>query len=169
MANDTLTRMPIERYSAQYRDTFVSMMTACFTEDYALDLTVADVRHKVSPHFLELDAREISPILLAFRDGAPVGFAIYQIDSPRSDWCERVGWGFVRECYVVPEARRVGVATQLIRAVERRLTESGATDAYLTADDAVEFWEALGWQRTDVVAKNEGIVLEKRLHSLGAS
>ena len=43
------------------------------------------------------------------------------------------------------------------------MKESGATRAYLTTEDTFDFWEALGWEKTDEMAPNGGIVMEKTL------
>lgn len=138
-------------------------MVDCFTNDYAMNLRTKDIREKVCPHFLRLDTESVSPLLLALDDGDPVGFLIYQVDSQGSDWCERPGWGFIRECYVTPARRRSGVAAELVRAAEQRLSSDGITDAYLTSDDAIRFWEACGWSRSEVIARNSGVILEKTL------
>jgi len=42
-------------------------------------------------------------------DDKIIGFVNYQIDTLDSDWCEREGWGFIREIYVDKTLRGKGL------------------------------------------------------------
>lgn len=48
--------------------------------------------------------------------------------------------------YVVPEFRRLGVGATLIRAVEDEARSRGHAQVYLYADDAIAYYEKLGWR-----------------------
>ena len=69
----------------------------------------------------------------------------------------------IRELHVAPAWRRQGLGSVLVDIATRVMKESGATRAYLTTEDTFEFWEALGWRRTDEMAPNGGTVMEKTL------
>jgi ribosomal protein S18 acetylase RimI-like enzyme len=60
------------------------------------------------------------------------------------------GWrGHLYRLAVLPELRRRGFATALVRAGEERLRAAGARRlaAIVLADDAAEFWAAAGYER----------------------
>lgn len=107
------------------------------------------VEEKVCNLILDQWRRGIVQIALAFWESEPIGFAIYQIDSPASDWCQREGWGFIREFAVIPSYRGRGYGRILATYVERDLYAQGAPHIYLTADDAINFWRACGYTDTD--------------------
>jgi ribosomal protein S18 acetylase RimI-like enzyme len=56
--------------------------------------------------------------LLAERDGAAVGLVLARMRGPR--------WGYVTDLYVVPDARRQGIARELVAEAARLLRERGA-------------------------------------------
>lgn len=102
-------------------------------------------------------------ITLAAVGGEPAGFAIYQIDAPESDWNKRPGWGFIREFYVSPRARRQGIGRALAEHAAKRLLEK--TDRlYLTGDEdegALAFWKACGYRGTGEVNENGTYTMEQ--------
>ena len=54
--------------------------------------------------------------------------------------------------YVVPEFRRRGIGRSLIRATEEQAAQRGHSQIYLYSDDAIAYYEGLGWrvvERTD--------------------
>lgn len=87
-------------------------------------------------------------IALAVVNGEVIGMAVYQIDSRESDWCEREGWGCIREFFIQPNYRGMGYGRRLADYAERELREK-AERLYLTADSAVGFWRACGYEKTD--------------------
>lgn len=112
--------------------------------------------------FLHNQETGVSSIAFVMVGDTPAGFAIYQVDSPESDWCKRPGWGLVREFSVLPEFRRRGCGTKLAAYVEEKLLES--TDRiYLTAHDqaAVSFWSACGYRDTGETFTNGCRLMEK--------
>ncbi len=46
---------------------------------------------------------------------------MYQIDSPKSDWCQKEGFGFIREIYINEELRNQGLGKILVDYAERFL------------------------------------------------
>lgn len=90
-----------------------------------------------------------------------IGFSVYQIDAPESDWCKRPGWGFIREFYVIPAYRAQGTGAALAAHTEQALRAMGASQLYLTATEAVPFWQRCGWQLTEELCSNGQYILEK--------
>ena len=79
-------------------------------------------------------------LLVAEQDGRLAGTLIVTFD----------GWrGHVYRMAVLPELRRRGIATALVRAGEERLRAAGARllSAIVLEDDAAEFWAAVGYER----------------------
>jgi GNAT superfamily N-acetyltransferase len=88
------------------------------------------------PHLAETweDVRETAEgavrdelALLAEEDGTPVGLAVARIDTPRLAWVEGL--------YVVPEARRRGVARALLAETSRRVRARGVDHLGLEVGD----------------------------------
>lgn len=100
---------------------------------------------KILPFVLGQWEKGVIRIDLCMAKGAAVGFAIYQIDAPESDWCKRLGWGFIREFYVSPESRRKGCGSAMAAHAIAALADMGAAQIYLTSDDAIAFWTSCGF------------------------
>ena len=100
-------------------------------------------------------------IAIVTQNDTPIGFAQYQIDTPQSDWCRKEGWGFLREVYIDKSCRKQGLGMQLARYCEDKLYQQGVTNLYLTADDAIAFWEKLGYVQIEEKGNHDTIVLVK--------
>jgi ribosomal protein S18 acetylase RimI-like enzyme len=103
----------------------------------------ATVSDNVRP-LVELLAFDPHAIVLADAESTVVGSVI-------AAWN---GWrGSFYRLAVMPQHRRLGLATALVREGERRLRERGALrlDAIVTADDAAAmgFWAAAGYRPQD--------------------
>ena len=105
-------------------------------------------------------ARKYAPphgrLYLVCMGSTPVGcIALKALDDTR---CE------MKRLYVRPEYRGQGIARALARHAEKRLAARGVGCLYLTADDAIPFWQQLGYRRTGRInEKNELEELEKPL------
>lgn len=152
--------MQVELYQDHHDEQFADMFVSYFVNDFHAPFPEETIREAIVPRFVELSKRKVAPILIAFEDDVPLGFVCFQIDSSASDWNERPGWGMLRELYVDQRWRRRGVGSVLATVAVRAMAESGATQAYLTTEDAFGFWESLGWQKTEAVAPNGGTVME---------
>lgn len=80
-------------------DAFQRLFSAYFAQDMQLEFTsqqlnsvCTDVADKAKAGIIACD--------LLLQNGSAVGFVIYQIDSTKSDWCEKEGYGFIRELFV---------------------------------------------------------------------
>ena len=147
----------IRPYEDSDFDAFRTMFGDYFANDFQMPLSEADLTKVCTD--IARDLRVVPQLFLdlAVVDGAPVGFIAYQVDSPASDWCEREGWGMVRELYVVPARRRQGHGRALAAHAADVLTALGVPGLYLTGDDAAEaFWTALGYRPTaQICARND--------------
>ena len=87
-------------------------------------------------------------VCVAELDGEAVGFCCAQLFS---SICYAEKSGEITELYVEPRARRMGLASGLMRLAERELVARGATELkLLTGDDnlaAQSLYESLGYER----------------------
>lgn len=100
-------------------------------------------------------------IRLAVEGDTVIGFSIFQIDKPESDWCKRPGWGFIREFCIHKNYRHRGFGKLLALDSERLLAEMGAEQLYLTSGDAIGFWERCGYTGTEETCSNDLPILTK--------
>lgn len=160
---DNLAPMQIELLSDRYLDQFKEMFVDYFVSDLKAPFAPEVIRDQIAPKPAEASAAGYAPVLLAVDGDRAVGFIQFQIDSEESDWNDRPGWGFIRECYVRRDYRRRGVGTALVQTADASMREAGASRAYLTCEDNFAFWESMGWERTGQTAPNGGEVLELAL------
>jgi len=121
---------------------------------------------KATPESLARDGFGPDPkfaALIAERGGQPVGFALYTFNY--SVWTGARGI-FVEDIWVVPGARRGGVARALMRALAKECAANGWRRIDLNVLDwnpARGFYERLGfrWQRTWLAYRLQGEPLEK--------
>lgn len=156
--------MVICDYHPGLKPEFSNLLAEYFRE---LDDTLPEsvVRGAIETLILDEWSRNILHIAVAV-DGAPMGFSIYQIDTPDSDWCKRPGWGCIREFYIRPQDRRQGCGTQLAAYCEQNLYKLGAAQLYLTADDAISFWTHCGYRPSGETGSNDLEILTKDCFSV---
>lgn len=91
------------------------------------------------------------------------GFLQFQLTG-FSNWFFEEPFGFVREFWVHPAHRRQGYGSRLLERAEDYFLEHGARRVLLTADDAVDFYLARGYEKAPGIrAKNKMEVLVKTL------
>lgn len=152
----------IRRCRKRHLTTFCSLLTRYFREDLHLPLTDEQARELAWDIYAEAPLGV--PLQLAFLNGEAVGFIDYQVDHSASSWCFHEGWGCIRELYVTPEARRRGIAAALVERACCYARRKRAPTLYLTADEAIPFWEKLGFVRTGRINEKNGLEeLEKPL------
>jgi len=87
--------------------------------------------------------------------GGAIGFAEASLRHDYVNGCDTSPVGFLEGIYVVPLFRRQGVATSLVRAVERWTIAQGASelasDALINNVDGHRMHAALGFQETERV------------------
>jgi ribosomal protein S18 acetylase RimI-like enzyme len=98
-------------------------------------------------------------LLLAEEDGRAVGFVQGRMDTPRLGWVEAL--------YVVPDARRRGVARELLAQVAALIRERGAEHVGLEVSDgsreARALYDRLGFRRASEVVVASLDALDARL------
>ena len=140
---------------------------------FSVDLAhYEDEPHAVTstPQTLARDGFGANPqfaALIAERDGRPVGMALYTFNY--SVWTAARGI-FIEDIWVVPEARRGGVARALMRALARECLDKGYRRIDLNVLDwnpARGFYERLGfrWIRTWLPYRLSGEPLERLARS----
>ena len=115
--------------------------------------------HAAGTNAADIEAQLPDPDLAAFiaRDaaGRPLGFAEAAIRHDYVNGCKTSPVGFLEGIYVVPEARRQGVARQLVAAVADWVREKGcselASDARIDNAASHRMHEALGFAETQRV------------------
>lgn len=145
----------IKSYEESMRREWEDMFIAYFKDDLDDDLSEEIIRGKICDFILRQESRKIVSICVPELDGRMIGFGIYQIDKPESDWCKHEGWGFIREFYIVKKMRRQGYGSKLAAFIENELYRAGAERLYLTSDKgAVCFWEACGYRLCGEAGQN---------------
>lgn len=149
-----------QKYQPSLKTTLSDMMVPYMAE-LASDIPEDIIRGKLSDFIETQQMAERIHIAFALYGEKPVGFSVYQIDTPESDWCKRPGWGFIREFYIMPEYRKNGFGTRLAAYTEENLKTLGAEKLYLTSGPAAGFWENCGWENTGAFGSNGLTILEK--------
>lgn len=152
--------MTISQYEPSYHPQLETMLVDYFTE-LSAGIPETVIRGKILEMLLDEESRDILRIAIALKNDAPIGFSIYQIDSPKSDWCKKEGWGSIREFYIHPNFRSRGLGTELAAWTDQELRKMGASHLYLTADDAIPFWQHCGYSKTNEFCSNELEILTK--------
>lgn len=103
----------------------------------------------------QLNDADLAAFIAYDTTGRPLGFAEAAIRRDYVNGCTTSPVGFLEGVYVVPEARRQGVASQLIAAVESWVREQGcselASDAAIDNTASHKLHEALGFAETQRV------------------
>jgi GNAT superfamily N-acetyltransferase len=151
----------IREYSDFDYITFKKMLELCFLQDYNITLTEQQSEELCKDLTQQVNA-QIQSLGLLFLNGVAKGFINYQVDSPKSDWCEKETWGFIREVYIARDIREKGYGKKLVVYAENKLRGLSVPNIYLTTDEAKEFWIKLGYCVTgDICEKNKGCILIK--------
>ncbi|MFV0342774.1 MAG: GNAT family N-acetyltransferase [Anaerocolumna sp.] len=140
---------------------FKEMFCTYFRSDLKLEISdnevksvCVDITDSMISGIISLDILRV--------DEKSVGFICYQIDKPDSDWCERDGWGFIREIYTNCCIRRRGFGAKLVAHAENILFSNEVEHIYLTSDDADKFWISCGYNKTVKVSSiNQSTIFEK--------
>jgi len=157
--------MEIRTYHSADFDAFAQMVGVCWIEDYKETLN-SNPPVEMCNAMVQSANDGIMHIDLLCLDDSPIGFIMYQIDSPKSDWCEKEGYGCIREMYIHKDYRKKGYGKVLVAHAENELKKLSAQHIYLTADDdnSIAFWLRVGYADTgEVCDKNNGNILIKQV------
>lgn len=78
---------------------FIRMFSTYFRTDFKYDISdkkSEELCNKIADSVMT----GVTALDMLAVNGELVGFISYQIDSQKSDWCEREGCGFIREMYI---------------------------------------------------------------------
>ena len=148
--------MTIVNYDRNKHQQFIDMLV-----EYFNDIPEHITRGRILDLFHAEQQQSIIQIALCLDNQNPIGFTIYQIDRPESDWCKRPGWGFIREFYISPEYRNKGFGSQLAAYSEIELQRLGAKQLYVTAEASIGFWEQCGYINTHTSCSNDQFIMVK--------
>lgn len=143
----TFERVEIRSFCNDDLHDFTEMFYAYFRNDFKIEIT-DDKAEKICAQIAESAISGVVPLDLLLLNGKIVGFVCYQIDTPHSDWCEREGWGFIREIYVDQSLRGKSLGSKLVAHAENSLYANGAEHIYLTSDVLESFWNSCGYKKT---------------------
>ena len=158
MTSEKFEVRPFTRADMLY---FREMFCTYFKSDLKIDITTNDAE-TVCLEIADSMISGITALEMLLIEEKLVGFIIYQIDSPNSDWCEREGWGFIREIYIDSSMRRKGFGSKLVAHAEKKLYSKGVKNIYLTSDEANEFWRLCGYKSTEKVSNTNNVTIYEK-------
>lgn len=144
-------------------DDFINLFYSYFNQD--LDITCTkEQAADVCSEMQHLCEKKIAPLEILLVHGVPAGFIEYQVDTPQSDWCEKPGYGCLREVYISVPYRKSGLGRDMAAHAECCLQKAGAKRVYLTSDSTGAFWEKCGYKATGKTCeKNQSPIYEKMI------
>jgi len=153
----------IKKFTDVDFDAFAQMVAVCWVEDYKETL-YENPPIRMCNRMIQSVKDGFTYLDLLHLDGNPIGFVMYQVDHPESDWCEKEGFGFIREMYIRKDQRKHGYGKILANHAENELKKLLVPHIYLTSDDAIEFWLSVGYVDTGEISKfNGGKILIKEV------
>lgn len=156
-----LTNIKIRSFCDNDLHNFIEMFCTYFRNDFKIEIS-GKKAEKLCSEIAEKSVSGVIPLDMLLLDGEIVGFVSYQIDTAYSDWCEREGWGFIREIYVNQTLRGKGLGSKLVTHVEKILYNKGVEHIYLTSDQSGRFWDSRGYKKTGKVSDiNQDPIYEK--------
>lgn len=152
-----MDRIILRPFTPRDRQGFADMMYDYFNSDLKEELSYERLSVVVARIEYEMN---IYPLYLNILTAGerPIGFVIFQIDTPENPWGLKPGWGFIREMYINKRFRRRGLGRSVVAEVFRFLRDAGVNNAYLTADSdgSRVFWQSLGFVDSgEICEKNE--------------
>ena len=152
----------IRKFSDADRNDFIKMLDTCFSQDYKEPLTLAQLERWCDTLTRQAEAQIVFLDILEI-DGILRGFVLYQIDSQKSDWCVKEGYGTIREIYVAADLRKGGHGKSLALHAENQLRQMNIPGVYLTSEEeAIGFWEKMGYQNSgEICSENNGQIFVK--------
>jgi GNAT superfamily N-acetyltransferase len=106
--------------------------------------------------YLEMLAGGDDAVLIAEKDGMPVGYAFLHVhEGPDDTWPVEGRWAEVVSLSVLPSARGAGVGTALLDAVDAELERRGVRDLQVSVmagnADAIRLYERRGLRPAELV------------------
>ncbi len=143
---------------------FINMFNSYFLDDFKIEVEHAKIE-EICLDIMESVKKQVVFLDLMKINNKPIGFIMYQIDSPESDWCQKDGFGFIREVYIDKGLRNQGLGKLLVAHAEQSLKDKNVEQIYLTSDDSGLFWNQCGYKITDRIGyKNEDPIYVKKIN-----
>ncbi|MCL2353129.1 MAG: GNAT family N-acetyltransferase [Defluviitaleaceae bacterium] len=150
----------VRKYMDSDFDAFAHMMGVYIIEDLK-DTLIDNPPIRMCKAITQNAKDNIIYIDLLHLDDAPIGFIMYQVDSPESNWCEKEGYGFIREMYIHKDHRKQGYGKALVAHVEDKLKKLSVPHIYLTSSNDA-FWLSVGYVDTgEICERNNNNILIK--------
>lgn len=145
-------------------ESFVNMFNSYFLDDFKIELEHSKIE-EICLDIMERTKKQVIFLDLMKINNKSIGFIIYQIDSPESDWCQKEGFGFIREVYIDKELRKQGLGKLLVAHVEQALKDKNIEQIYLTSGDSGLFWSQCGYKTTyETGYRNEDPIYIKKIN-----
>lgn len=137
----------VRQYVGEDLHEFTEMFTRYFIDDFKIEMSLEKLEKLCKDISMDV-LGDIIKLDILFIEGKYTGFIIYQVDSKKSDWCEKEGWGFIREVHVNKAYRGHNLGQVLVKHAEDRLLKLGVLGIYLTSDEAKKFWLSCDYEPT---------------------
>ena len=105
-------------YEASMRPEWEVMVSTYWIQDLGESGTTETIREICDMVEQQWESSMVSVAVLQ-SEGKSIGFCVYQIDTPASDWCKRQGWGMLREFYVEKSYRGRGFGKAVFKELAR--------------------------------------------------
>lgn len=101
---------------------------------------------------------------LVMDDGAPVGFALWAVDTEDFPFTEMPGLGTILEIGLIPAHRGCGQGRKLVSFLEVHLSNQGVSQCYVCAyGPARLFWKRCGYEDSGKTGRNGLPILIKTI------
>lgn len=145
-------------------ESFVNMFNSYFLYDFEIKLQYSKIK-EICLDIIERVKKQVVFLDLMKINSKSIGFIMYQIDSPKSDWCQKEGFGFIREVYVDKELRNQGLGKFLVSHAEQSLKDKNVEQIYLTSDNNATFWNQCGYTITNEIGyRNKNPIYIKKFN-----
>jgi len=160
-----INNVEIRSFKIEDLQEFTNMFITYFRDDFEIEISDTGAK-KLCKKISEDVLSGILKLDLLIVDDKSIGFINSQVDTPKSDWCEREGWGFIREMYIHKQYRGNGLGIKFVDYLEEAFHNKGVDKIYLTSDDSGKFWTACGYEDSgDISRINKHPIFEKRVLS----
>jgi len=155
------SNMEIRKFTDSDFDAFAQMVGVYFIEDLKETL-YNNPPIEMCKAMIQSVKDGITYLDLLHLDNTPIAFIMYQVDSLKSNWCEKEGYGFIREMYIRKDHRKQGYGKILVAHAEKELKKLSVPHIYLTSSND-PFWLSVGYANTgEVCKKNNNNILIKQ-------
>jgi hypothetical protein len=97
--------VPIRKFESTDFAAFKNLFDEYFKQEFNVVPTKSEL-DDICNYIVEQVKEGIQFLDVLIVNNAVVGFNNYQIDSPKSNWCQKEGWGCIREIYIQPSVRK---------------------------------------------------------------